>query len=155
MEVIFGGTARRIDTANSKRPAVNRQEIENLISKRSQVLSEWEKEVTAEGFIEASLESLQWLLEQEDSEETLRKFIREGDRVILCDPICNHIDYAIIAGMTPEDAGFISKDSKNPKLVVMDGSESLGIKEGNVNRPTTMQAFNRIAPELPIEEQYG
>jgi len=70
--------------------------------------------------------------------------------------MANHIDLAGLSGMLhPDDAGLIDRDSKRIKegiLLIQEGSDTLAIPAGNINRPETLEILKKIAPEVKIEE---
>ena len=150
MEIRFGGTATPIETSSSKRPIVNRYTVGVLISSRKTSISSVERQLAESGFVEATAEPLQQLLDAKDPNKTI-KFLREAERVILGEITYNHVDYAIVAGIIPDDAGFIGRNPLQPsQLIVMGGSDSLRIPVGNTNRPATVDILKTIAPDIQI-----
>lgn len=84
-----------------------------------------------------------------------KKFVRNGDRIVIGDYIVPHIYYALAAGMQDvDDAGFVEQRTQGERsLFVSGGSEGLHIEEGNVNRPATIELLRRLVPSFAFEEK--
>ncbi len=105
---------------------------------------------------DASAQDFEYLATTTRIRDASRKFVREGDRIVLGNLMANHIDLAGLSGMLhPDDAGLIDRDSKRIKegiLLIQEGSDTLAIPAGNINRPETLEILKKIAPEVKIEE---
>lgn len=101
----------------------------------------------------ATAELLEELVHTEYPYNT-RKFVRQGDRIVLA----RYGEHARIAWReqmeTPDDAGRIARDPRIERLLVEGDSVSLRINRDNPHRPDTITLLRKIAPSIKILSEY-
>lgn len=98
-------------------------------------------------------ELLEELVHTDPSNELPRKFVRQGEKVLLA----SYGEHARIAKtgdmQAPDDAGIITRDKHIERLIVGGDSLSLRINRGNPNRPETIEVLKKIAPGIEILDE--